>query len=186
MNNETSEQDVYALQCIRVRVRGLIGQKLVRYDEFDDICHEVYCEFLKRRNRFDAARGCYSTFTSSVIRNLIASLAHTRYESRGRSSFTQISDTTLSASSPGAHFSRSTVDVLNLQIAVKEAVNALPDRLRWLANALCSQTLTEISDSSGKPRSSLYEQRAEIRWHLERFGLKPLGRESLIRKSPDG
>src|SRR5687768_15090224 len=80
MDNATFDVDVYALDCIHVRVRGLVGQKLIREDEMDDVCNDVYCEFLKRKHRFDPARGAYSTFVSCLIRNRLASVARARME----------------------------------------------------------------------------------------------------------
>ena len=171
MENATSDVDVYALDCIRVRIRGLVGQKLIREDEMDDVCNDVYCEFLKRKHRFDPARGSYSTFVSCVIRNRVASIARARIELRRRCRFTEYSETVLVGGSPSPHFTRATTDVVDLQIAVRQAVSTLPDHLHSLANAMYTETLTEISVKTGKPRSSLYKQRAEIKSHFERLGL---------------
>jgi DNA-directed RNA polymerase specialized sigma24 family protein len=95
MENATSDADVYALNCIRVRIRRLVGQKLIRKDEVEDVCNDVYCKFLKRKHRFDPARGSYSTFISCLIRNRIASVARGRMEFRRRCRFAEYSETAL-------------------------------------------------------------------------------------------
>ena len=166
-----SDADVYALDCIRSCVRRLAGSRLVPQDELEDVCNDVYCEFLKRKPRFDPSRGSQTTFTSCVVRNLVASVARTRIEFRRRYSLAEYSETTAVADLHGAHFTRGTVGVLDLQISVRDAVNTLPDDLRRLANAMYTESLTEISESTGKSRSSLYVKRAAIRSHFERLGL---------------
>src|SRR5688572_18525098 len=80
--NELSQADNYALTCIRVHVQRLVAGNLVQSDEADDVCHTVYCDFLRRKQRYDPARAAFTTFTSTVVRNLVATVAEQRAEAR--------------------------------------------------------------------------------------------------------
>ena len=176
--NEPSAMDVYALASIRWRVRGLVRSRIVHAGDFEDVCSDIYCEFLRRKARYNPTRSQHTTFTSCVVRNLVATVVKTCAHP-GTYRLSQLYETPTNDGS-GVHFGSVTAGRMHRDIAVRQVLALLPDRIRPLAANLCFETLTEISQRTGKSRSSLYEQRAEIRAEFERHGF---GHANLVQQS---
>ena len=162
------EMDAYALVCIRCRVSGLVARGIVRRDDFEDTCSELYCEFLRRKSRYDPNRSHYKTFTAKVVKNLISTfVTSSSYCGRKRvpSSNRAIED------EPDRHSDESrSHERFSNNIAVQQAAASFPEELQNLAIALCSESITEISRRTGISRTTLYGRKAAIRAELERHG----------------
>jgi RNA polymerase sigma-70 factor, ECF subfamily len=169
ITGQLPDMDAYAITCIRCRVRGLVSRGLLPRDEFEDACSELYCDFLRRKSRYDPDRSHYKTFAARVVRNMVStfsvrSLRSGRKQLRWKSlsmddgAVSDLSDEFRSA------------ERLPNNIAVQQALDLFPVELRNLAIMLSSESLTEISRRTGTPRSSLYRRKAAIRAELERHG----------------
>ena len=161
--------DAYALTCIRCRVRDLVGRGIVRWEDLEDACSELYCEFLRRKSRYDPDRSHYKTFTAKVVKNLVSTFVRSSsYAGRkpSRSSYRAIEDDAICYLSDE---SRSDERFSN-NIAVQQAVASFPEELQTLAIMLCSESITEISRRTAISRTTLYRRKAAIRAELERRG----------------
>jgi RNA polymerase sigma-70 factor (ECF subfamily) len=159
------EMDAYAHACIRCRVRGLAARGIVRRDDFEDICSELYCEFLRRKCRYDPNRSHFKTYTDWVVKNLISTFVTSGFYAGRTSVFSR--NRPIVVDCPDE--SRSDERFSN-NIAVQQAVARFPNELRHLAIMLCSESITEISRRTGISRTTLYGRREAIRAEFERHG----------------
>ena len=153
------EMDAYALVCIRCRVSGLVARGIVRRDEFEDTSSELYCEFLRRKSRYDPNRSHYKTFTDRVVKNLISTFV-TSSSYSGRTRFP--SSNRAMEDEADCRDESPSDERFSTNIAVQQAVASFPEELRNLAIMLWSESITEISFRTGTSRSTCVAKRRQF------------------------
>ncbi len=179
----------YAARQIRFRARQLIGRYGFTRDDREDLEQELALDLLRRLPRFDPERASLNTFVARVVDHAVATIIgrqkassrgyrvskislddHVRDDQGNESPFSEVLD--------AAAYLRQTArgDFLTLEdqdrgIALADATRSLPCDLRKLCYLLANYSISEISQETGIPRSTLYGRIAEIRARFARAGL---------------
>ena len=162
-----SAMDQYAADCIRCRVRSLVGIGSIRFDEVDDICQDLTVIYLRKRSAFNPDRGGFRTFVSCVIDTALATVLAARHRDKARWHSFESGPGYLEAYSP-----EQSTENTELRCAVTQVLAGLHPQLRTIAALLASDTPIEVARKLGKSRTSIYSARKDIRRALERGGFQ--------------
>ena len=183
-SNRLEDIDPYTTMHIRHKVKQLIKQGRFPSHMADDLVQELSLDFLRRRPKYDPRKSSHDTFTVRIVGNKIASLlrarrAQARDFRRNECSLDEPVD-----SGEGIPVARhETIDgqagrdgrcpeeLSHLAADVHTVLNALPGDLKLLCAQLQSMTVSEISRSTGVPRTTIYESIRKLRAHFQDAGL---------------
>ena len=184
------EIDPYAIQIIKFKARRLVGKVGFTASDRADLEQELILDLLHRLPKYDCNRAQLSTFISRVVEHKSADLIkaqmagirdyrrcrcslNDRFEDEDGRSVERID--TLDQEHSGPHTgtqSRPSYERHFLAIDVVQVLEKLPPELRDLCQRLATETVTEISRSTGVPRGTLYESIKRLRQIFKDAGLK--------------
>lgn len=167
--------DNYAIKLIRHKARRLVGTAGLRSDDVPDIEQDLAADLLRRLGRFDERRAKRETFISRVVDHAIATMLEARKAGVRdyRKEAEPIDDEWIGESAQVDEF------LCALRIDLERLVSALPPHQREICERLRTATVSEISQETGVPRGSIYEEIGRIRKRFEKAGL------SAYLSSPD-
>lgn len=180
--------DDYAAGRIRYHAGRLSSATGFGFVDAEDIEQDLTLDLIRRLPRFDPARAALPTFIACVVRNCAETRRErARAEKRGGSiAHCSLHDTvpsedngeplllidTLDASTGLWSCEDATWDVhSDIRIDVSRAVSRLPGPLATLAERLASETVLEISRSSGPSRDAIYRAIRRLREAFTEAGL---------------
>jgi RNA polymerase sigma-70 factor (ECF subfamily) len=180
--------DRYAVRLIKFKAIQLVGHAGFTDSDREDIEQEMVIDLLSRLPKFDPDKAKRNTFITRVVEHKVANLieaqakAHGDYRQYGCSLNEQVElddgesaerteivseddylQRTKRKSSPAQKMTELAID-LDVFLA------KLPEELRSLCALLAEETLTEISDRTRVPRSTLYESINQLRRLLKKAG----------------
>jgi RNA polymerase sigma-70 factor (ECF subfamily) len=151
---------------------------------------DLLTDLLQRLPAYDSAKAHPRTFASRLIDHCIANMVEARLTAKrgagrkpesldvpvrttdGDTGCSRIDlvdeDTYLQRTQ---HSARNLDDLRDLRIDIEAALGHLPDDLRDLCERLQLETITEVAQSTGIPKSTLYDRIAQIREALLGSGL---------------
>ena len=181
--------DPHAVRLIRAKSRQLIRRPEFTASDREDIEQELALDLLNRLPRYDATRAKRTTFVDRVVNNRVATLLEARTTAkRGGGVCVASLDEDIDGEDGHPEPLWATLDqrlgcggagrdmrdapLHDLRIDVAEAVAALPEDLRDLAEELTQATPTEVARRTGVPRRTVRDRVAQIRNRFERAGLR--------------
>jgi RNA polymerase sigma-70 factor (ECF subfamily) len=182
--------DEYAAALIRCKARQLIRRPEFKGTDPEDLEQEMILDLLQRLPQYDPIRAGRNTFIARVVEHKVATLLefhHARRRDTGGPVQALREDVTDVKGAPGgkvhsldecAHLrrigapSRLAGDRLEERLDVQAILDGLPEDLRQLAHLLRSMTLTEISNETGIPRTSLYRALARLKKRFQESGVE--------------
>ena len=182
--NRSKELDDYANKIIKRKAKQLIGHYGFTESDREDIQQELSIHVWRHLPKYDPSRASRRTFMARIIENYIKSLIAGRKAACRDYKKTifledlgQLPDRTRSPR--GNRFdqdaylaaSRGTND-MDLAIAIHRVLERLPDEYRDLCLAFTELNESEVAETTGKPRSTIYEIRKRIKAILEAHGLR--------------
>jgi RNA polymerase sigma-70 factor (ECF subfamily) len=188
-DNFNNEFDSFTRGLIRRKIEQLIGKAGFTAQDRQDLEQQFRVRVLQALRSFDPAVAPERVFLTAVIDRQGANLlrdrqAAKRYQRRVVSlnvtihvegeGLTELAQT-IGRRELDARLGRDTrseQDLLDRVLDVAAVIESLPAPLRELAKRRKSQTMQEISDALGIPRTTLNERMREIRQVFERAGLK--------------
>ncbi len=180
----------YAANLIRYKARQLVGRYGFNRDDREDLEQDLVLDLLRRLPKFNPERAGLNTFIARVVDHAVAtiierqralsrgyripkvSLSDPQHDDEGNETpRSEVLDAAAYLRQTGRSDFRSQEDQ-DLAIALADAVRSLPPDLQELSSLCSEYRVSEISQLTGTPRSTIYERRSKIRVHFERAGLK--------------
>lgn len=180
--------DDYAVRLIKFKARQLVGHAGFTDSDQDDLEQEMVIDLLWRLPKFDPGKAKRNTFISRVVEHKVANLIeaqlsvhrdYRRYgcslneqvefeegESAERSELVSEDDYLQRTKRKSAPAQKTTELAIDLDVFLTK----LPEELRSLCDLLAEETLTEISNRTRVPRSTLYESIKQLRRLLKKAG----------------
>jgi len=192
MGAKSSRQgvDEYALRLVRSKARSLVGRYGFEWADLDDIMQDLLTDLLERLPAYDSSKAHRRTFASRLIDHCIANMVEARLTAkRGAGRKPDSLDVPVRTPDGGTdcsridfvdedtylqrtqHSGRALDDLRDLRIDIEAALERLPDDLRELCLRLQVETITEVAQSTGIPKSTLYDRITQIREALLDCGL---------------
>ena len=189
-DNQYDGIDPYAVGLIKYKARRLIGQAGFTASDRKDIEQELILDLLRRLPKYDPKRAQHNTFIARVVEHKIATLIEARkagirdyrrcrcslndrFEDEDGRSVERVE--TLDQEDyllcTGAQ-SRPSDELSALAIDVAVVLETLPPELRELCRRLMRNSITEVSRTTGIPRSTLYELIHKVCAVFEDAGLR--------------
>ena len=182
--------DEYAVQIIKFKAKQLVGRVGLTDSDREDLEQEMILDLLQRLPKYNPDRAQRNTFIARVVEHKIATIIEARKAG--------LRDYRLCNCSLNEHLedeecgsvermetidqedylrltgklSRSTAELRDLSIDVRQAIEKLLPELRELCRRLGIDTVTELSRDTGVPRGTIYESLKKLRANLEAAGLK--------------
>ena len=182
--------DEYAVQIIKFKAKQLVGRVGLTDSDREDLEQEMILDLLQRLPKYNPDRAQRNTFIARVVEHKIATIIEARKAG--------LRDYRLCNCSLNEHLedeeggsvermetidqedylrltgklSRSTAELRDLSIDVRQAIEKLPPELRELCRRLDTDTVTEISRDTGIPRGTIYESIKKLRAIFEDAGLR--------------
>jgi len=180
--------DEYAATLIRCKAQQLIRKPEFKGTDPEDLEQEMILDLLQRLPQYDSVRAGRNTFTARVVEHKVATLLAFQHVPRRdaggpvQSLREEVNDAKGGAGGKvhsldeeaglrriGADF-RLEGDRLEEKLDIEGIIEGLPEDLRQLSYLLRSKTLTEISEETGIPRTSLYRALARLRARFREAG----------------
>ena len=182
--------DEYAVQIIKFKAKQLVGRVGLTDSDREDLEQEMILDLLQRLPKYNPDRAQRNTFIARVVEHKIATIIEARKaglrdyrlcncslnerledEEGGSVERMETIDQEDYLRLTGG-LSRSTAELRDLSIDVRQAIEKLPPELRELCRRLGVDTITELSRDTGVPRGTIYESLKKLRANLEAAGLK--------------
>jgi RNA polymerase sigma-70 factor (ECF subfamily) len=182
--------DEYAVQIIKFKAKQLVGRVGLTDSDREDLEQEMILDLLQRLPKYNPDRAQRNTFIARVVEHKIATIIEARKaglrdyrlcncslnerledEEGGSVERMETIDQEDYLRLTGG-LSRSTAELRDLSIDVRQAIEKLPPELRELCRRLGIDTVTELSRDTGVPRGTIYESLKKLRANLEAAGLK--------------
>ena len=174
----TPSFDPYILHQASCRASLLVATAGFTADDWDDLRQEILLDYLRRAQKFDAARGEWQAFVRGVMRNQSTVLATRKYRRAGREVL--LGDLVRMESRPGHEptailesQTHTFEDSLLLSIDTNRVLRELPAPLRRLALLLSQSPVNEVCTRTGKSRSRVYQMTRLLRDAFSRAGFRP-------------
>ncbi len=182
--------DEYAVQIIKFKARQLVGRVGLTESDREDLEQEMILDLLQRLPKYNPDRAQRNTFIARVVEHKIATIIEARKAGLRDYRLCNCSLNERLEDGEGgsvermetidqedylrltAGLSRSTAELRDLSIDVRQAIEKLPPELRELCRRLGVDTITELSRDTGVPRGTIYESLKKLRAILEVAGLK--------------
>jgi len=182
--------DEYAVQIIKFKAKQLVGRVGLTDSDREDLEQEMILDLLQRLPKYNPDRAQRNTFIARVVEHKIATIIEARKAGLRDYRLCNCSLNERLEDGEGgsvermetidqedylrltAGLSRSTAELRDLSIDVRQAIEKLPPELRELCRRLGIDTVTELSRDTGVPRGTIYESLKKLRAILEVAGLK--------------
>jgi RNA polymerase sigma-70 factor (ECF subfamily) len=182
--------DEYAVQIIKFKAKQLVGRVGLTDSDREDLEQEMILDLLQRLPKYNPDRAQRNTFIARVVEHKIATIIEARKAGLRDYRLCNCSLNERLEDGEGgsvermetidqedylrltAGLSRSTAELRDLSIDVRQAIEKLPPELRELCRRLGVDTITELSRDTGVPRGTIYESLKKLRAILEVAGLK--------------
>jgi len=182
--------DEYAVQIIKFKARQLVGRVGFTESDREDLEQEMILDLLQRLPKYNPDRAQRNTFIARVVEHKIATIIEARKAGLRDYRLCNCSLNERLEDEEGgsvermetidqedylrltAGLSRSTAELRDLSIDVRQAIEKLPPELGALCRRLNVNTITELSRDTGIPRGTIYESIKKLRSILEDAGLK--------------
>jgi len=182
--------DEYAVQIIKFKAKQLVGRVGLTDSDREDLEQEMILDLLQRLPKYNPDRAQRNTFIARVVEHKIATIIEARKAGLRDYRLCNCSLNERLEDEEGgsvermetidqedylrltAGLSRSTAELRDLSIDVRQAIEKLPPELRELCRRLGVDTITELSRDTGVPRGTIYESLKKLRAILEVAGLK--------------
>ena len=182
--------DEYAVQIIKFKAKQLVGRVGLTDSDREDLEQEMILDLLQRLPKYNPDRAQRNTFIARVVEHKIATIIEARKAGLRDYRLCNCSLNERLEDEEGgsvermetidqedylrltAGLSRSTAELRDLSIDVRQAIEKLPPELRELCRRLGIDTVTELSRDTGVPRGTIYESLKKLRANLEAAGLK--------------
>ncbi len=169
--------DPYASRVIRIKAQQLIRRPEFTQSDRADIEQELWLDLLLRFARFDGDRARHETFVNMVVNHKVATLIEARQAGKRDHRIPTYSLDEEIVDGDGDPIQREAItrcEALqemprpsDLGMDLDRAVRRLPHDLQLLAARLSSESITEISRTTGVPRSTLNDHVRKLRRFLE-------------------
>jgi len=189
-SNHCEGIDEYAVQIIKFKAKQLVGRVGLTDSDREDLEQEMILDLLQRLPKYNPDRAQRNTFIARVVEHKIATIIEARKaglrdyrlcncslnerledEEGGSVERMETIDQEDYLRLTGG-LSRSTAELRDLSIDVRQAIEKLPPELRALCRRLGIDTVTELSRDTGIPRGTLYESIKKLRTLFEGAGLR--------------
>jgi len=182
--------DEYAVRIIKFKARQLVGRVGFTESDREDLEQEMILDLLQRLPKYNPDRAQRNTFIARVVEHKIATIIEARKAGLRDYRLCNCSLNERLEDEEGgsvermetidqedylrltAGLSRSTAELRDLSIDVRQTIEKLPPELRELCRRLGIDTVTELSRDTGVPRGTIYESLKKLRAILEVAGLK--------------
>ena len=182
--------DEYAVQIIKFKAKQLVGRVGLTDSDREDLEQEMILDLLQRLPKYNPDRAQRNTFIARVVEHKIATIIEARKAGLRDYRLCNCSLNERLEDGEGGSvermetidqedylrltggLSRSTAELRDLSIDVRQAIEKLPPELRELCRRLGIDTVTELSRDTGVPRGTIYESLKKLRANLEVAGLK--------------
>lgn len=181
--------DQFTTDLIRRKARQLVGRSGFTQSDCSDIEQELRLHVILRSDSFDSRRAHWAPFVTAMVDRLVADiLRRMRSQKRGHGRVCSLNDpigvdndcVVERADLVAEHertVHRGSVSLSGHELATLKAdmcdtIATLSPELRWLAEAMKTDTVTEIARRSGVPRTTLNDRIRKIRRRFERAGLR--------------
>ncbi len=182
--------DEYAVQIIKFKAKQLVGRVGLTDSDREDLEQEMILDLLQRLPKYNPDRAQRNTFIARVVEHKIATIIEARKAGLRDYRLCNCSLNERLEDEEGgsvermetidqedylrltAGLSRSTAELRDLSIDVRQTIEKLPPELRELCRRLGIDTVTELSRDTGVPRGTIYESLKKLRAILEVAGLK--------------
>ncbi len=182
--------DTFCTNLVRMTAQSLVDDGVYPPGDRADVIQELTIVLFERQGDFDPERGKWSTFVKQVVTSKTVSFrrkqgADCRRDGLGLESLsTRIADEDGQQTELGytvredqdlcfaGQRRRSDVELLELGEGLATVIDQLPADLAALCERLKTQSLSEIAEELGMPRSTLANRLARIRAAFERGGLR--------------
>jgi len=189
-SNHCEGIDEYAVQIIKFKAKQLVGRVGLTDSDREDLEQEMILDLLQRLPKYNPDRAQRNTFIARVVEHKIATIIEARKAGLRDYRLCNCSLNERLEDGEGgsvermetidqedylrltAGLSRSTAELRDLSIDVRQAIEKLPPELRELCRRLGVDTITELSRDTGVPRGTIYESLKKLRAILEVAGLK--------------
>lgn len=179
----------YAVRLIRYKARELAGRFGWSRSDQDDIEQELLLDLQKRLPKFDPDRAQMNTFISRLVDHKVASMIEAQKAAVRdyRKTRASLNSTLLDGEGSAVEFGATIpeqetqrrkgtpalgpAERRDLRIDLRRTLASLPPHLSDLAQRLVRSSPTEISRTTGTPRTTLLKRIQKIREHFERAGL---------------
>ncbi|MBF0339492.1 MAG: sigma-70 family RNA polymerase sigma factor [Magnetococcales bacterium] len=168
----------YAVSTVRHHARRLVRSPGFLPADVEDIEQELMLDMHRRLARFDDSKAGVRTFIARVVVNHVATMLEGLRQVRngdiemislhetvhdGDGMVSELIDTISSSQSPWFTHGLPWHESIDLQTDVSRLLARLPPSLRWLAERLMEETISELSTATGTPRHMLYVAVEKIR-----------------------
>lgn len=189
-NQEVQEKiDRFTRGIIRRKVKQLIGRAGFTRDDSKDLEQDLYVRVLQSLPRFNPDKSHRNKFITAVVERHVANLLRNKQaEKRDHRRICSL-NVTLEVKDEGATELACTIgdgaldarlgrrrisdeDFVDLTVDLAEEIAKLPEHWRTLLELRKSQTMQEIAQEMGIPRTTLNEWLRRIRQRFERAGLR--------------
>ena len=165
----------YALTLVHHKARQIVGKAGYTQSDVEDIEQDLILDLLERLPKFDAAKAKYSTFVtrlverkiSNLLRDRLAEMRDHRREVCSLNDEIDIGDdepvqrsATISQDEYDLRtgkYNRPAEERADLALDVTMLLEDLPAELRAVAEKLMTNTITEVAQQLGMPRSTFYD-----------------------------
>ena len=189
-NNRYEGIDEFAVRSIRSKARELVGQYGYTRSDIKDLEQELVLDLLKRLPKYDPKRAQRNTFINRIINHKVATIIESKkaakrdYRRSGGSLSEDYEDSegritprlervdSRSCRQRMGWSVEPSIEQMDLKIDLDQVVAGLPPELRELCERLKFQTVAEIFQETGAPRSTIYDRMKRIRAVFEDRGLK--------------
>jgi len=172
--------DGYAKWLVGYKAKQLVGKAGFTESDKEDIEQELILDLLERSSNYDPDKSRRHTFVAWVVENGVARLLERRQAAKRDQQRIEFSLNETMRDEEGGETERSatipdprgeTARLCDLVLDVGELLQALPPKLRSLCEGLKVQTVSEISQQTGIPRSTLYESIYKLRRQCRSKGI---------------
>ena len=182
--------DKYAVWLVRRRARYLVGKAGFTEADREDLEQEMLTDLLCRLPQFNSNRAQRKTFIAKVIEHKFITLIEAQKagirdyrlcngslneyleDEDGKQMERQETISQDGCLQRAGRCSRPLDELAALSIEIRKIMAELPPNLRELFERLQNETVTEISQTTGIPRGSIYDSIKKFRLILENAGLK--------------
>lgn len=182
--------DDHCLRLIRYKAAQLVGKAGFRESDREDLEQQLTLDLLSRMRKFDPARSSLHTFADRVINHAVATLLAARQiaardfrrigpslneeiEAAGGCRVPRAENVAEEDSfAMRTRVFRSDREAAEMTIDLASVTAGMPDHLQLLCELLKSKTLSQISEITGRPRSSIQRDMAAIGRTLRAAGLE--------------
>jgi RNA polymerase sigma-70 factor, ECF subfamily len=165
--------DPETIARIREKARQIVGRPGFSSADVDDFAHDISVHVIPRLDRFDPSKSDRDRFVRLLLAHAVSTVLRDRRRRKRRASGSldavvrNAGDRELVDAASGA-----TVEELTLALDVAEVLATLPPKLRRVAEALKTHSVTAAARRLKLSRAAVYRRLAELREAFAAAGLE--------------